>query len=202
RSSRATAATPRRSSAVSGRPGSTSTRSPRSSRRTAPQPSSNRGRTSSPASRRSPRPCGRRGERGGAHPAPARGRGLEGTRGAPRGESGAREPGGRLAVPRQLHQLAHPALPAPGGSMSAARRDLLLAADVGATKTNLALYTVAGGALTAVGDAHLVNERYAGLGDVVRAFLKDRSELPSAACFGIAGPVADGRSRMPNLGWL
>src|SRR5262249_13869726 len=70
------------------------------------------------------------------------------------------------------------------------------------TKTNLVLYTVAGGALTAVGDAHLVNERYAGLGDVVRAFLKDRSELPSAACFGIAGPVAHGRSRMPNLGWL
>jgi len=80
--------------------------------------------------------------------------------------------------------------------------DLLLAADVGATKTNLALYAVADGVLTAVDEAHLVNEGYPGLEDVVRAFLRDRTDLPSAACFGIAGPVADGRSQMPNLGWL
>ena len=80
--------------------------------------------------------------------------------------------------------------------------DLLLAADVGATKTNLALYAVADGVLTTVDEAHLVNEGYPGLEDVVRAFLRDRTYLPSAACFGIAGPVADGRSQMPNLGWL
>jgi len=80
--------------------------------------------------------------------------------------------------------------------------DLLLAADVGATKTNLALYAVADGVLTAVDEAHLVNEGYGGLEDVVRTFLRDRTDVPSAACFGIAGPVAEGRSRMPNLGWL
>lgn len=80
--------------------------------------------------------------------------------------------------------------------------DLLLAADVGATKTNLALYTVAGGVLTAVDEAHLVNAGHAGLEDVVRTFLHGRTDVPSAACFGIAGPVAEGRSRMPNLGWL
>jgi len=79
---------------------------------------------------------------------------------------------------------------------------LLLAGDVGATKTNLALFTAAGGVLTPVAEAHFVNEGYAGLDGVVRAFLARGAYVPAAACFGVAGPVADGRARMPNLGWL
>jgi len=79
---------------------------------------------------------------------------------------------------------------------------LLLAGDVGATKTNLALFTAAGGVLTPVAEAHFVNEGYAGLDGVVRTFLARGAYVPAAACFGVAGPVADGRARMPNLGWL
>ena len=86
--------------------------------------------------------------------------------------------------------------------MSGARPDLLLAGDVGATKTNLTLYTAADGVLTAVVETHFMNEGYRGLEDVVRAFLRDRADVPVAACFGVAGPVADGRTRMPNLGWV
>jgi len=86
--------------------------------------------------------------------------------------------------------------------MSGARPDLLLAGDVGATKTNLALYTAGDGVLTAVVETHFMNEGYRGLEDVVRAFLRDRADVPVAACFGVAGPVADGRARMPNLGWV
>ena len=86
--------------------------------------------------------------------------------------------------------------------MSGARPGLLLAGDVGATKTNLALYAAADGVLTAVVEAHFMNEGYRGLEDVVRAFLRDRADVPVAACFGVAGPVANGRTRMPNLGWM
>jgi glucokinase len=86
--------------------------------------------------------------------------------------------------------------------MSRARRDLLLAGDVGATKTNLALYAVVDRTLGAVDDTHLVNAEFGGFEEVVRAFLHDRTDVPATACFGIAGPVADGRSRMPNLGWV
>ena len=85
--------------------------------------------------------------------------------------------------------------------MKATRPALLLAGDVGATKTNLALFAAAGEELTPVAEAHFVNDGYAGLKDVVRAFLAREACVPTAACFGVAGPVADGRTRMPNLGW-
>lgn len=86
--------------------------------------------------------------------------------------------------------------------MKATRPALLLAGDVGATKTNLALFTAAGEVLTPVAEAHFVNDGYAGLEDVVRAFLAREACVPTAACFGVAGPVvADGRTPMPNLGW-
>jgi len=88
------------------------------------------------------------------------------------------------------------------GTMSAPRPAPLLAGDVGATKTNLALFTTAGGVLTAVAEANFVNGGYGGLEDVVRAFLARGRSAPTAACFGVAGPVAEGRARMPNLGWL
>ena len=35
----------------------------------------------------------------------------------------------------------------------------------------------------------------------MRTFLARGDAKPAAACLGIAGPVADGRSHMPNLGW-
>src|SRR5205809_1500256 len=91
---------------------------------------------------------------------------------------------------------------AAGGTMSAPGPALLLAGDVGATKTNLALFTTAGGVLTSVAEANFVNGGYGGLEDVVRAFLARGASAPTAACFGVAGPVAEGRARMPNLGWL
>jgi glucokinase len=86
--------------------------------------------------------------------------------------------------------------------MKATRPALLLAGDVGATKTNLALFTAAGEVLTPVAEAHFVNHGYAGLEDIVRAFLAREACVPTAACFGVAGPVADGRTPMSNLGWL
>ncbi|MGH2997178.1 MAG: glucokinase, partial [Gaiellaceae bacterium] len=85
--------------------------------------------------------------------------------------------------------------------MKATRPAVLLAGDVGATKTNLALFTATGEVLTPVAEAHFVNDGYAGLEDVVRALLAREGCVPTAACFGVAGPVADGRARMPNLGW-
>jgi glucokinase len=78
---------------------------------------------------------------------------------------------------------------------------LLLAGDVGATKTNLALFTAVGEAHSRCRGAFRQRRLYAGLEDVVRAFLAREACIPTAACFGVAGPVADGRTPMPNLGW-
>jgi glucokinase len=79
---------------------------------------------------------------------------------------------------------------------------LLLAGDVGGTKTNLALFTTKGGVLGPVLQAHFVNEGYPNLEAVVREFVARGPSPPVAACFGVAGPVQAGRTRMPNLGWV
>ncbi len=81
-------------------------------------------------------------------------------------------------------------------------RPLLLAGDVGGTKTNLALFTTEGGTLVPVADAHFVNEAYAGFEAVVHEFLAGGRHLPTAACFGIAAPIVAGQAHMPNLPWV
>lgn len=79
--------------------------------------------------------------------------------------------------------------------------DVVLAGDVGATKTNLAVFRTDGGTLVSVADDTFRNHEHAGLDEVIATFLARGGERPRAACFGIAGPVADGRSRMSNLDW-
>jgi glucokinase len=78
---------------------------------------------------------------------------------------------------------------------------ILLAGDVGGTKTNLALFTADGGALDPIATATVPNHEHAGLEELVAGFLAGRAERPTAACFGIAGPVTAERIHMPNLGW-
>lgn len=76
----------------------------------------------------------------------------------------------------------------------------VLAGDVGGTKTLLALYRSQDGRLERLREVRLASADFAGLAEVVAAFLMD--EAPAAACFGVAGPVADGRCRTTNLPWL
>src|SRR6185503_10276953 len=78
---------------------------------------------------------------------------------------------------------------------------VLLAGDVGATKTNLAVFTAEGGTPLVLDEQAFLNAGYPGLAEVVEAFTSAHGRVPTAACFGVAGPVADGRTRMPNLGW-
>jgi len=78
----------------------------------------------------------------------------------------------------------------------------LLAGDVGATKTNLALFTAERGPLRFLAEATFQNHSHHGLEEVVERFLADRGLAPEAACFGVAAPVEDGPIQMPNLGWV
>ena len=79
---------------------------------------------------------------------------------------------------------------------------LLLAADVGGTKTVLALYRADGGPQHPVAKATFSSTQHASLEDVVAAFLKDRNVSIRRASFGIAGPVVDGRVQVTNLPWV
>ena len=81
---------------------------------------------------------------------------------------------------------------------------LLLAGDVGGTKTQLGLYSAAAGRPERHAEQRFETLAFAGLVDMVGAFL-DNSRCGGpveAACFGVAGPVQGRTSRLTNVPWL
>jgi len=83
-----------------------------------------------------------------------------------------------------------------------AGRNLVLAGDIGGTKTNLALFSVQGERLHSETFRSFPSKRYSGLEPVLQEFLSGDKHNIEAACFGIAGPVVDGKVRTPNLPWM
>ncbi len=83
-----------------------------------------------------------------------------------------------------------------------APRNLVLAGDIGGTKTNLALFSVQGEKLRSESFHTYPSKRYSGLVPVLQEFLAGNNSQIDAACFGIAGPVVDGKVKTPNLPWM
>ena len=80
---------------------------------------------------------------------------------------------------------------------------MILAGDVGGTKTALALFEVRRRALVVVREEALPSQGFAALADAIRQFLSDGPSTPiDAACVGVAGPVIDGRCTATNLPWV
>src|SRR5947208_3393592 len=77
-----------------------------------------------------------------------------------------------------------------------------IAGQLGGTKTVLALFDGRTGPLMPVREATLASRQYARFEDVLQTFLGDRAPgAIAAACFGVAGPVVDGRVVTTNLPW-
>jgi glucokinase len=76
---------------------------------------------------------------------------------------------------------------------------MILAGDVGGTKVNLALYDFADGKLKHAREERYPAKSYTGLQEIVKEFLA--ADKVTAACFGVPGPVRDGRLRLTNLPW-
>lgn len=82
-------------------------------------------------------------------------------------------------------------------------RELVLAGDIGGTKTHLALFSVHGEKLRSETLQTFPSKRYSGLTPLVKEFLAgNNSRTIDAACFGIAGAVVDGKVKTPNLPWM
>uniref|UniRef100_A0A7V4XRX3 Glucokinase n=1 Tax=Acidobacterium capsulatum TaxID=33075 RepID=A0A7V4XRX3_9BACT len=80
---------------------------------------------------------------------------------------------------------------------------MILAGDVGGTKVHLALYDFKQGSLQHVRDERFPARDYDGLQVIVSQFLGDRAEGDiTAACFGVPGPVRQGRLKLTNLPWV
>lgn len=78
---------------------------------------------------------------------------------------------------------------------------MILAGDVGGTKSNLALIDLKDGRPTITRFASFVSREFSGLDAVAAAFLNGNREITSA-CFGVPGPVVEGTVRITNLPWL
>ena len=76
---------------------------------------------------------------------------------------------------------------------------MILAGDVGGTKVHLALYDFVDGRLKHVREERFPAREYSGLEAIVKEFLG--ADEVTAACFGVPGPVRDGRLRLTNLPW-
>jgi glucokinase len=76
---------------------------------------------------------------------------------------------------------------------------MILAGDVGGTKVNLALYDFVNGKLKHTRDKQYWAKEHSGLEEIVKEFVV--AEKISAACFGVPGPVREGRLRLTNLPW-
>src|SRR5687767_13999110 len=83
-----------------------------------------------------------------------------------------------------------------------ARKELVLAGDIGGTKTHLALFSVEGERQRAETSRIFQSKRYSGLLPVLREFLAGDHPAIDASSFGIAGPVVDGKVKTPNLPWV
>ena len=76
---------------------------------------------------------------------------------------------------------------------------MILAGDVGGTKVHLALFDFIEGKLKCTRDSKYPAKNYSGLEEIIKEFQgEDRA---TAACFGVPGPVRDGRLRLTNLPW-
>ncbi len=85
---------------------------------------------------------------------------------------------------------------------------MILAGDIGGTKTLLEAGTMLDGRWKPVFTGRYEAADYQGLGDALRQFLRDwiaQSGSPAAidsACFGVAGPTFDDHAQMTNLSWV
>lgn len=79
---------------------------------------------------------------------------------------------------------------------------MLLAGDIGGTKTDLAIFTREAGPHSPLVQEEVHSADYPSLQALVTEFV-DRVKIPvERACFDVAGPVIDGRVKITNLPWI
>lgn len=79
---------------------------------------------------------------------------------------------------------------------------MLLAGDIGGTKTNLAFFAAEQGWKKPFAEASFPSGHYASLEAIVQEFQNQHHVSIEHASFGVAGPVVDGRATITNLPWV
>ena len=76
---------------------------------------------------------------------------------------------------------------------------MLLAGDVGGTKTSLVIFDTATGPRAPLAETTLPSDDFASLEDLVGSFLAKTALPVTHAAFGVAGPVVEGSAKITNL---
>ena len=79
---------------------------------------------------------------------------------------------------------------------------MLLAGDIGGTKTDLAIFSVERGPHSPITQTQVHSADYPSLQVLVKEFLAKAKTPVERACFDVAGPVIDGRVKITNLPWV
>ncbi|MBS1668314.1 MAG: glucokinase [Bacteroidetes bacterium] len=85
---------------------------------------------------------------------------------------------------------------------NAGKEMTVLAADVGGTKTNLALYKMAGENFQLQLEKTYHSAQYSGFTEIISTFLSENQlALSDRFCAGVAGPIMNGKVQITNLDW-
>ena len=79
---------------------------------------------------------------------------------------------------------------------------MLIAGDIGGTKTELAMFSNEGGPHSPQGQIKFHSADYSSLQVIVKEFLTKVNKPVDRACFAVAGPVIGGRVKATNLPWM
>lgn len=79
---------------------------------------------------------------------------------------------------------------------------MILAGDIGGTNTRIALFSQEGGRLTMQQERNYPSGGHKSLEEIVNLFLRAESAQVEVACFGIAGPVLNGKAFPANIPWV
>lgn len=79
---------------------------------------------------------------------------------------------------------------------------MILAGDIGGTNIRLALFRCHENGFKLFREDTLLSRNYGSLIEAVKTFLLQDKALIRSACFGVAGPINQGKCKMTNLPWL
>src|ERR1700758_1344944 len=79
---------------------------------------------------------------------------------------------------------------------------MILAGEIGATRTRLAAFETEGNRLKCVVEKTYMSQQRDGLSGILAEFIKTEGIPVHSACLGVAGPARAGRSKISNLPWI
>jgi len=78
---------------------------------------------------------------------------------------------------------------------------MILSGEIGATRARLAAFETEGNSLKRVVEKLYMSQEHSGLSGIITDFIRTEGIPVQSACFGVAGPVKRGRSKISNLPW-